>query len=248
MSDPLHGFPAWARHLAHAIRARLGNTFVLHGNTHDVVQSGDAFVPTTRFLSERVFGRRHVVIEYQRANGPIFHTPESHRRFVEAIEVVDLVHGTEHSRALPRAPVEFLGLLDSFLQQCVRAPEPCGVAVLFPYAETLLPEAASDGNPDDRAVRVFVQKWSTDPALLAADVSIVLLTENLADLSTRVIRSPQTIEIELERPDESERLAYLRSLRAGDWWAARSDLAPERMASLTSGLTRVQLRDRKSVV
>ncbi len=30
-------YPRWARTLAHGIRARLGNTFVLHGNTHDLV-------------------------------------------------------------------------------------------------------------------------------------------------------------------------------------------------------------------
>ena len=34
---PFDGYPAWARTLAHGIRARLANTFVLHGNTFDVV-------------------------------------------------------------------------------------------------------------------------------------------------------------------------------------------------------------------
>jgi hypothetical protein len=37
MSDLVEQYPRWARTLAHAIRARLGNTFVLHGNTHDLV-------------------------------------------------------------------------------------------------------------------------------------------------------------------------------------------------------------------
>ena len=243
MNDPLGEFPGWARQLAHAIRGRLGNTFVLYGNTHDLIAAaGGAYVPITQFLSEQVFGRRDVVIEYQRANGPIFHTPDSHRRFSEAMEIVDLVHGTDHARSLPREPVAFLGLLDSFLQQCLRQDRPCGVAILFPYAETLLPDSTGDGNPDDRAVRVFVQKWATDPALLAADVSLVLITENLADLNPRVIRSPQTIEIEVGRPDEAERCAYLRSVRDDAWYAGRSKMPAERIASLTSGLTRVQLR------
>jgi SpoVK/Ycf46/Vps4 family AAA+-type ATPase len=251
MTDPLTRFPPWARTLAHAIRGRLGNTFVLHGNTHDFVAtappghaalSAEHFVPITKFMSDEVFGRREVVIEYQRANGPIFHTAESHRRFSEAIDVVDLVHGTDHARSLPRDPVAFLGLLDSFLQQSLRGTERCGIAILFSYAETLLPESAGDANPDDRAVRVFIQKWATDPALLAADVSFVLMTENLADLNARVIRSPQTVEIDVGRPDEAERLAYLQAIRNGEWFASRSTLTPERMAALTSGLTRVQLR------
>ena len=37
MSTPFAHYPRWAQTLAHGIRARLGNTFVLHGNTHDLV-------------------------------------------------------------------------------------------------------------------------------------------------------------------------------------------------------------------
>ena len=37
VSTPFGHYPRWAQTLAHGIRARLGNTFILHGNTHDVV-------------------------------------------------------------------------------------------------------------------------------------------------------------------------------------------------------------------
>ena len=52
------------------------------------------FLPLTRFLADWIFGQREVVIEYQRANGAIFHTRESHRHFIETVETVDAVHGT----------------------------------------------------------------------------------------------------------------------------------------------------------
>ncbi len=113
---------------------------------------------------------------------------------------------------------------------------------MFPYAETLIPESAGESSADDRVMRVFIQKWSTDPALLAANVTIVLVTENLADVSSRVVRSPQTVEIEVERPDEAERLMFLRAARDAEWFKARSELPIERLAQLTSGLTRIQLR------
>ena len=251
MTDVVEQYPRWARQLAHGIRARLGNTFVLHGNTHDVVPAprpaGSAgaapeFIPLTRFLSDWVFGQRDVVIEYQRANGPIFHMPDSHRHFVEAAAVVDTVHGTDLARSLPREPGAFLSLLDSFLKQAVYRERALGVAILFPYAETLIPESAGEFNAEDRAVRVFIQKWATDPGLLAANVSFVLVTENLADLSVRIVRSPQTVEVEVERPDEQERLAYLHAIRPADWFRDRSDIDVERLAQLTSGLTRIQLR------
>ena len=243
-------YPRWARTLAHGIRARLGNTFVLHGNAHDLVPAPNAadFVPLTAFLAEWIFGQREVVIEYQRANGPQFHTPASHRHFTQAVAVVDAVHGSDLARSLPRDPARFLPLLDSFLKQVVHGQPSLGVAIIFPYAETLIPEGAGESSAEDRAVRVFIQKWSTDPALLAANVTFVLITENLADISARIVRSPQTIEIEVERPDEAERLRFLQAIRAADWFQASSDVPAVRLAQLTSGLTRIQLRQIVSAV
>ncbi len=251
MSSSFERYPLWAQTLAHGIRARLGNTFLLHGNTHDLVpaphppetpRSIADFVPLTSFLAEWVFGQRQVVIEYQRANGAIFHTRESHTHFSEAVSVVDAMHGTELARSLPRDPAVFFSLLDSFLKQVVHRQQPLGVAVIFPYVETLIPESSGESSAEDRAVRVFIQKWATDPALLASNVTFVLITENLADISSRIVRSPQTVEIEVTRPDEQERLRFLQAVRPGDWFASKSELPPERLAQLTSGLTRIQLR------
>jgi SpoVK/Ycf46/Vps4 family AAA+-type ATPase len=247
VSTSFEHYPAWARTLAHSIRARLGNTFVLHGNTHDLApiperQDGPGFVPLATFLAEWIFGQREVVIEYQRANGAIFHTRESHQHFTDAVAVVDAVHGTELARSLPREPAVFLSLVDSFLKQVVHRQPPLGVAVIFPYVETLIPESSGESGAEDRAVRVFLQKWATDPALLSANVTFVLITENLADISSRIVRSPQTVEIEVARPDEAERARYLHTIRDERWFKEHSDLSAERLAALTSGLTRVQLR------
>lgn len=250
MSASFDLYPQWARTLAHGIRARLGNTFVLHGNTHDVVAAptaGDAatpdhFVPLSNFLAEWIFGQREVVIEYQRANGVVFRTRESHAHFSEAVSIVDAVHGTSFAQSLPRDPAAFFGLLDSFLKHVVHRKPTLGVAVILPYAETLIPEGSGEASAEDRAVRVFIQKWATDPALLAAHVTFVLVTENLADISSRIVRSPQTVEVEVERPDEQARLQFVTAIRSAEWFATRSDLPAARLATLTSGLTRVQLR------
>jgi AAA+ superfamily predicted ATPase len=251
VSGTFDRYPAWAQTLAHAIRARLGNTFILHGNTHDLVPAPTAadappkiedFVPLTSFLADWVFGQREVVIEYQRANGAMFHTRDSHRYFTEAVAVVDAVHGTDLARSLPREPGVFFSLLDSFLKQVVVREKPLGVAVMLPYVETLIPESSGESSPEDRAVRVFLQKWATDPALLASNVTFVLVTENLADISSRIVRSPQTVEIQVDRPDEAERLRFLQAVRGADWFASKSELPADRLAQLTSGLTRIQLR------
>ncbi len=250
MSSPFASYPGWAQTLAHGIRARLGNTFILHGNTHDVVPlppsvdgpRGGQFVPLTKFLGDWIFGQRDVVIEFQRANGATFHSRESHKHFTDAVAVVDAVHGTDLARSLPREPAVFFSLLDSFLKQVIHRESPLGVAVILPYVETLIPEGSGEASAEDRAVRVFIQKWATDPALLSANVTFVLVTENLADISSRIVRSPQTVEIEVSRPDEAERLAFIEAIRPAEWFRSTSDLPATRLAQMTSGLTRIQLR------
>jgi AAA+ superfamily predicted ATPase len=251
VSDAFQSYPGWARRLVEGVRGRIANTFLLHGNTHDLVPSPDRdadgrpteFVPLVEFLARWVFGTRDVVLEFQRADGPVFHTRASHRVFHESVELVDAVHGTQFAAALPRDPGSFLPLLDSFLKRVTTQEKPPGVAIIFPYVETLAPETAGEhASPEDRASRVFLQKWATDPALLAANVTFVLITENLADVNARIVRSPQTMEIEVERPGEQERLAFLSASRSPEWFARHSDLAPARLAQLTAGLTRVQLR------
>lgn len=256
MTDFIESYPPWAQKLARAIRARLGNSFILHGNTHDLVampgtvesHGNSKFVPLTGFLADWIFGQRDVVIEYQRANGALFRSPQAHKHFMDAVEVIDAVHGTDLARSLPRDPGTVFSLLDSFLKQVVHGQKPLGVAVLFPYVETLIPESAGESSAEDRAIRVFIQKWSTDPALLAANVTFVLITENLADISSRLVRSPQTIEIEVQRPAQEERLAFIQALRDENWFKSRSDLTAERLAQFTSGLTRIQLRQILSAV
>jgi len=256
VSTPFAHYPRWAQTLAHGIRARLGNTFILHGNTHDVVPlpfdvaqgspersrgapatdpaAARGFVPLTAFLADWMFGQRDVVIEYQRANGPAFHTRESHQHFSDAVAVVDAVHGTDLARSLPRDPAVFFSLLDSFLKQVIHRESPLGVAVILPYVETLIPESSGESSAEDRAVRVFIQKWATDPSLLSANVTFVLITENLADISSRIVRSPQTVEVEVDRPDEAERLAFVEAVRPAEWFAAKSDLPAVRLAEENS--------------
>ena len=53
MTTPFVHYPRWAQTLAHGIRARLGNTFLLHGNTLDVLPSPQA-PDATRTLADFV--------------------------------------------------------------------------------------------------------------------------------------------------------------------------------------------------
>jgi len=61
MTDLVTMYPRWAQKLAHGIRARLGNSFVLHGNVRDLApwkrNGSTEFLPLQRFLREALIPR-----------------------------------------------------------------------------------------------------------------------------------------------------------------------------------------------
>jgi ATP-dependent 26S proteasome regulatory subunit len=251
MSDtPAPGFlatlPPWAARLAAEIRAKQANAFVLHGVPADLVPvrgpQGLRFRPLDAFLAEDLFSGWPSVVSYNRAEGLSFATAEARSHFFERLKAYDLVHGTRFGEALPRDAANCFALLDGYFKSCAAAQPARPVALLLPFAETLGPSGdASSRTAEDRAVLVYLRKWSQDPTLLAKNIVFVLVAEGLTELDPKLVRSHATRELEIRRPDESERREYLEAVRAADWYESRSEVPAAELARLTAGMTRVQL-------
>lgn len=239
--------PAWAAELVRSVRAKQCNTFNLHGVPSDLVpvrgSGGLRFVSLDEFLARELFANWPSILTYNRAEGLGFVSPEARSHFEERLKTYDAVHGTAYSRQpLPRDAANCFALLESYFRHCTTAQPARPVVLLLPFAETLIPATdVASRNPEDRAVLVFLRRWSQDPALLAKNVVIVLVTEALAELDPQFLRAAATREIEIPRPGLEERREYLEAVRSAEWYATRCELAPQRLAELTAGLTRAQL-------
>ena len=238
--------PAWAGEIVRSIRAKQCNTFLVHGVPADLVPVRDGqglrFLSLDAFLISELFGKWPSIVSYNRAEGLIFATPEARGHFQEKLKSYDAVHGTSWSQSLPRDAANCFALLDSYFKTCAAQTPSRPVAVLLPFAETVVPAGdASYRTPEDRAVLVYLRKWSQDPALLAKNIVVVLVTESLAEIDPKLVRSTGSREVEIVRPDAAERLEYLEAVRPADWYGKMSELPAQRLAELTAGLTRVQL-------
>lgn len=243
----LESLPPWAAELVRAVRAKQANAFVIHGSIADLVplrsSAGLRFVSLETVLTEELFAGWPSILTYNRAEGLGFATPEARSHFEDKLRAYDAVHGSSFAAgALPRDPANCCALLDSYFRRSAALSPARPVVLLLPYAETLVPatEVSSRG-PEDRAVLVYLRKWAQDPVLLAKNIVIVLVTENLADLDPQLLRSHATRELEIVRPDLGERRSYLETVRDAAWYGRRSELEPARLAEGTAGLTRVQL-------
>src|SRR5712671_2802452 len=117
IAAPLDGLPVWARGLSEKYYSRTIAMFVLHGNVHDLIPlrrgGATAYLPLQKFLNEGLFGRRDLVLSYDRGGGLAFAAPESQKDFAQAITGYDSFHGTKYSQGLPRNPDGVLGLIES---------------------------------------------------------------------------------------------------------------------------------------
>jgi SpoVK/Ycf46/Vps4 family AAA+-type ATPase len=242
----LQSLPAWAAELVQAVKAKQANAFLIHGVPADLVpvrgSDGLRFLPLESFLTQTLFAGWSSIVTYNRAEGLGFATPEARGHFQDKLKSYDAVHGTAWSQALPRDPLNSFALLDSYFRSCAALQPARPVLMLLPFAETVVPAGdASYRTPEDRTVLVYLRKWSQDPALLAKNIVVVLVTESLTELDPKLLRSNTAREIEIVRPDQAERLEYLGAARGAEWYQKSSELPAARLAELTAGLTRVQL-------
>ncbi|HEY7216056.1 MAG TPA: AAA family ATPase, partial [Thermoanaerobaculia bacterium] len=203
---------------------------------------GLRFLSLDDFLEQQLFAGWPSIVTYNRAEGLGFATSAARGHFQERLRGYDTVHGTSWADGLPRDAANCFALLDSYFRHCAALQPARPVVLLLPFAETIVPAAeVAYRTPEDRAVLVYLRKWSQDPVLLAKNVVVVLVTESLAELDAKLVRAHGTREVEIVRPDPAERLTYLEAVRSSDWYAAKSDLPAARLAELTAGMTRVQI-------
>ncbi|MFN7132923.1 MAG: AAA family ATPase, partial [Myxococcales bacterium] len=203
--NPFESLPKWAQKLAEKYYTRTVSTFLLHGAVRDLQpmsteDGGKVYVPLKTYLAEELFGGRDLVLYYDRSSGVRGATPEMQRDFLRALEAYDAMHGSDFARALPKDPARALQILENFMR--VRVADGKSLALIIDFAETLAPAGdLSHMGQEDRFALVTLVKWAHDPQFLAADLSICLLVENLAELAPRLARNPYAAPIELALPD-----------------------------------------------
>lgn len=243
------GLPPWAGELAQTYKAGTVNTFILHGNTLDVAPARERnavrFVALKEFLTKQLFSQRQIVIHYDQAAGIDFPDNAMAESFHRVVKAIDTVKGTSFHAQLPRDPARALPLIERFLRTRLMDDgkgEPLRAAIVVDYAHFIAPSLAGYRfSQDDASTLIALHKWSSDPAFTKADITFVLICENLSDLHPVLVRSPYTAKIQIPLPESDERLEYLRTAVPPESFGAFSTLTPEEMAAHTAGLSRVNL-------
>ena len=235
--------PAWAQTLSIKYCSKTANLYIAHGNIRDYLphkmnEDEFTFVRIQDYIAEVLFGNRDQIIFYDRSSGVSFCTPEMKQDYL-----------TQMSRICPRdEAADFLSretmTAFHYVEKYIYANIPSGrrIVLIVDYSETVVPNSdISRYSDEDRYCLVTLNRWSHDPIFTQGDVSIVLLTENLADLNPKIVGSPSTIKVNIPIPDEQVRLSFLNFLTREDRLLLEGRLGTKEVAKITSGLNLVNI-------
>ncbi|MHB8872637.1 MAG: ATP-binding protein [Myxococcaceae bacterium] len=244
-ADPLADLPTWAQKLAQRYYTKTVSTFLLTGAVRDLQplsqeDGSKGFGTLKSFLSDELFGGRDHVIYYDRSSGIRAGAPETQQDLNRAMAGYDAMYGTDFAKVMPRDPGRALQILENYLR--MRLSDGKSLALVIDFAETLAPGSDISGlSAEDRYVLATLVKWASDPQFLSGDLSIVLMVENLSEISSKISRNPYVANIEIGLPTEDERLDYVKYKLEGKKLATVSEVAVQGLAKMTAGLSRINL-------
>ena len=235
--------PFWAQELSYKYCSKTANLYILHGNIRDFLPNkmyeGEfIFVRIQEFVSEVLFGNRDIICYYDRSSGVNFCTTEMQREYIRTMTQSYPAENPE--RFLSSDPLVAFSYLEKYF--LMNIPKKKRIVLIVDYAETLVPNTdIARLSDEDRYNLVTLNRWSNDPIFTQGDVSVILLTENLADISLRLVRSPSTIKTNIPIPDERVRLSFLESLDRQGSLILEKRLTTAHVAKITSGLNLINL-------
>ena len=211
--------PTWAEDLRRRYIRGEASIFVLHGNVYDSVLTGNRFTTLTDFLGNVLLKEtKDTIAVYNVATGVRF---LKRGKDVENLEA--LLLETEKQKVL--------GALERLLIGSSRA------AAILEYAEAIAP--AGDPNfqsESDRAAVVTLHRWSFLPEIERSDNVVILITENLPDLASKIVSNPKVAVVEIPMPDLETRNA---AARIADSRMNEKDAS--RYGEITAGLKSIQI-------
>ena len=243
--NPLASLPPWAQKLAQRYYTRTVSTFVLYGAVRDLQpltrdDGGREFDNLKRFLSEELFGARDHVVFYDRSSGVRAAAPETQQDLLRMLAGYDSMYGTDFAKVMPRDPGRALQVVENYLR--TRLSDGKSLALVIDFAETIAPAGdMSHLSAEDRFVLATLVKWASDPQFLEGNLSVVLLVENLSDITPRLSRNPYVANIEIALPTEEERREFVDWKLEGQTLASVSEVPAQALAKMTAGLSRINL-------
>jgi len=247
-SESFKNWPEWAQKFRLKYRSKTANLYIVHGNIRDLLpketwEGKFIFAEIHTYIAEIIFGGKDIIAYYNLSEGVSFCTEGMAKEYEEILSKV--YSDDDKNDFFSNDPnVSFFYLEKYFLMRIPRDRRSAcpRMVLIIDHAESIIPGGEYLRFSDvDRYSLVTLKRWAYNKELTEGDVSIILLTENLVDISPRLAASSRTVTIEVPFPDESVRASFIRSRENEGLLELDRGLTAEGVASVTSGLNLMNL-------
>ena len=250
--DYIKILPSWAQELATKYGSKTANLYILYGNIrdylpHKVEEDTFTFMRVQDYISEALFGNLNIIAYYDRSSGVTFCDDYMAQEYYAAMPAISGDPDISIDDLVSPDPQKSFPCLEKYFLSRVKIPknkkdDGCRMVLIIDYAESMIPNGDFI-RLSEEALYSFVtfSRWSTDPKFIKGDISIILLTQNLADISSRLVSSPSTVKINVPFPDEIVRESFLKYKEKEGKLLLEHGLNPHRLATITSGVNLMNL-------
>lgn len=241
--------PTWAQEFSYKYLSKTTNLYLIYGNIRDflphrLLEGEFVFTRIQEYISDVLFGNRDVIVYYDRSSGINFLELSMREDYLALMKKT--YPQVEDSDFFSSDPLTAFHYLEKYflltIMESQQASNSTRIVLIIDYAETLLPcTDMSQMSEEDRTTFVTLNRWAHDPLFTQGDTSIILLTENLTELNSKLTASPLTVKVSIPIPDEDVREKFLQFLQSQEKLLLDSRLTPAVMARMTGGLNLVNL-------
>lgn len=242
--------PKFAQRIIDKYLSSQSTAFVIYGNTKDIypLEDGNHYAPLVEFLIDALIKPRKssapkIVLIYDPAEGISFHDPLD-REFVS-----DRIGEERLDKLLSASRIDMITALDT-LREFMKLDDPGynftrplnrSFSVIIKHCEAVAPMQPYGAMADsDRLKVITLENWLSDDRFVISNHIVFLISETLSEVSNRIVELPYVSAINIERPSDEERRAFLKHLASSN-----SSINPEDIDQLTfssAGLSLLSIR------
>jgi SpoVK/Ycf46/Vps4 family AAA+-type ATPase len=180
------------------------------------------------FIKQRGFG---IVAFYDISRGLTFFDAGMEKEFniITSNEAVNLMNSMP-SRIFP------------FIDKALKNTK---MVLFIDHVEKIIPSGdIASMSVEERVALIWICEWSVNAKISSVGSSILMLADNLADVSRELLKSSYRIEpVLVGLPDETQRSEYIRYLLKDE--AVKTNITVDEFAKLSSGLSKKSIKDIK---
>lgn len=232
--------PSWLDELRKKYLSGESVMFVLHSNVLDLVSYEDKYITLKDFLLKEVLSKnKEISLYFDESEGVIFNTPEMKKKFISSINVRKALAGESSISDISSYSTD---QLLSLFELCMEVPNQ-STGIVLGYAETIVQSAEQMNylSSQERSNIITFQRWATDPKMLDSDNLIILVTENISEINSKIVKNPQVCTVEIKMPDYDERLDFIYYM-SKNFPEVKLEISLEQLANLTAGLRKIQIQ------